>query len=77
MIATASRMPNKRVHIEEDTWRVMRMLAHDTMKDFQELADEAFGDLLKKYNRPTRLKAQLNQSVSRSSRPKSRRRSAA
>jgi hypothetical protein len=31
--------------------------------DFQELADEAFGDLLKKHNRPTDLKAALRQSA--------------
>jgi len=33
------------------------------MKDFQELADEAFRDLLKKHNRPTALRAQLRQSL--------------
>lgn len=33
------------------------------MKDFQELADEAFRDLLKKHNRPTTLKAQLRESL--------------
>jgi hypothetical protein len=30
---------------------------------FQEIADEAFGDLLKKYNRPTTLKGALRESV--------------
>jgi hypothetical protein len=33
------------------------------MMDFQELADEAFGDLLHKHNRPTDLKAALRQSA--------------
>jgi hypothetical protein len=33
------------------------------MMDFQELADEAFRDLLKKHNRPTDLKTALRQSA--------------
>jgi hypothetical protein len=33
------------------------------MMDFQELADEAFRDLLKKHNRPTDLKSALRQSA--------------
>jgi hypothetical protein len=32
------------------------------MKSFQELADEAFSDLLKKHGRPTDLKSALRQS---------------
>jgi hypothetical protein len=38
-------------------------LVKDRMQDFQELADEAFGDLLRKHGRPTDLKAALRQSV--------------
>jgi hypothetical protein len=34
------------------------------MQDFQELADEAFHDLLRKHGRPTDLKTALRQSVS-------------
>ena len=33
------------------------------MMEFQELADEAFSDLLKKHGRPTDLKSALRQSV--------------
>jgi hypothetical protein len=33
------------------------------MQDFQELADEAFGDFLQKHGRPTDLKTALRQSV--------------
>jgi len=33
------------------------------MMSFQELADEAFRDLLKKHNRPTDLKSALKQSA--------------
>jgi hypothetical protein len=39
------------------------LLAHDRMMDFQELADEAFRDLLAKHGRPTDLKSQLRQSL--------------
>jgi hypothetical protein len=39
------------------------LLGRDSMKTFQELADEAFRDLLRKYDRPTDLKAALKQSV--------------
>lgn len=56
-------VPNKRVHLDERTWQVLKALGRDSMKDFQELADEAFRDLLKKHNRPTALKAQLRESL--------------
>jgi hypothetical protein len=56
-------MPGKRVQINEETWTALRMLGQDTMKDFQDLADEAFADLLKKYHRPVTLKDALKQSV--------------
>jgi hypothetical protein len=36
------------------------------MKTFQELADEAFGDLLKKNNRPVNLKEALRKSAGHS-----------
>jgi hypothetical protein len=36
------------------------------MQDFQELADEAFRDLLRKYGRPTDLKSALRQSLGQS-----------
>jgi hypothetical protein len=35
------------------------------MKDFQELADEAFADLLKKHQRPVTLKEALRESARR------------
>ena len=48
-------MPGKRVQIDDETWQALDLLARDQMKTFQELADEAFGDLLKKNNRPGEL----------------------
>ena len=56
-------MPGKRVQFDEETWRQLDLLGHDQMKDFQELADEAFRDLLKKYDRPVDLKDALRRSA--------------
>jgi hypothetical protein len=56
-------MPGKRIQIDDDTWAALDLLARDRMMDFQELADEAFRDLLHKHNRPTDLKAALRQSA--------------
>ena len=49
-------MPGKRVQFDDETWQQLDLLAHDQMKDFQELADEAFRDLLKKHGRPASLR---------------------
>jgi hypothetical protein len=46
-------MPGKRVQFDDCTWHELGLLARDRMMDFQELADEAFSDLLKKHGRPT------------------------
>jgi predicted DNA-binding ribbon-helix-helix protein len=59
-------MPGKRVQLDDATWQALDLLARDSMMDFQELADEAFRDLLKKHGRPTDLKAALRQSVGQS-----------
>ena len=62
-------MPGKRMQFDDQTWRQIDLLGRDQMKDFQELADEAFRDLLHKYGRPTDVKAALRQSA-RSSAPR-------
>lgn len=59
-------MPGKRVQIDDETWHVLDLLARDRMATFQELADEAFADLLKKHGRPVTLRAALRQSAGRS-----------
>jgi hypothetical protein len=51
------------VQFDETTWQAIDLLGRDTMKDFQELADEAFADLLRKHERPVGLKAALRQSA--------------
>ena len=57
-------MPGKRVQFDDETWHALDLLAKDRMQDFQELADEAFADLLRKHNRPTDLKTAMRESVS-------------
>ena len=42
------------------------LLARHSMKTFQELADEAFSDLLKKHDRPVDLRSALRKSVGES-----------
>ena len=56
-------MPGKRVQIDDETWHGLVLLARDRMMTFQELADEAFADILKKYDRPVTLKAALRKSA--------------
>jgi hypothetical protein len=56
-------MPGKRVQFDQETWNALGLLARDSMRDFQELADEAFADLLQKHGRPFDLKTALRQSV--------------
>jgi hypothetical protein len=59
----------KLVEFDAETWQALDLLTRDSMKTFQELADEAFRDLLHKYGRPSDLKAALRQSVRSSSTP--------
>jgi hypothetical protein len=56
-------MPGKRVQLDEETWQQIDLLGRDQMKDFQELADEAFRDLLRKHGRPVDLKDALRRSA--------------
>jgi hypothetical protein len=56
-------MPGKRVQFDAETWAALDLLARDRMMDFQELADEAFRDLLRKHGRPTDLRSALRQSA--------------
>jgi hypothetical protein len=56
-------MPGKRVQIDDESWSQLRLMAHERMMTFQELADEAFADLLKKHGRPVDLRAALRKSA--------------
>jgi len=53
----------KLVEFDEETWQALDLLTRDSMKSFQELADEAFRDLLQKHGRPTDLRAALRASA--------------
>ena len=59
-------MPGKRVQFDDETWQALDLLARDQMKTFQELADEAFAEILKKHNRPVSLKEALRKSAGHS-----------
>ena len=56
-------MLGKRVQFDDETWASVDLLAKDRMMAFQELADEAFRDILRKYDRPTSLKEALRKSA--------------
>jgi hypothetical protein len=53
----------KRVVFDRETWQAIDLLARDSMKSFQELADEAFRDLLAKHDRPETLREALRDSL--------------
>ena len=53
----------KLVAFDDDTAAKLKQLARDRMATFQELADEAFADLLKKHGIPIDLKDALRKSA--------------
>ena len=55
----------KLIAFDAETWHALHMLGRDSVKTLQELADEAFADLLKKHDRPATLKQALRQSARR------------
>ena len=59
-------MPGKRIQFDRESWAAVDLLARDRMMTFQELADEAFRDLLRKHNRPVDLKEALRKSAGQS-----------
>ena len=69
MAKRPARVRRKLVEFDEETWQALDLLGRDSMKTLQELADEAFRDLLRKYDRPTDLKAALKQSARSSATP--------
>jgi hypothetical protein len=56
----------KLIAFDDDTFDKLRQLARDRMATFQELADEAFADLLKKHGVPIDLKDALRKSAAQS-----------
>lgn len=59
----ADRTIGKRVTFDPVTFAALDLYGRDSMRTFQELADEAFADLLKKHGRPTDLKDALRKSA--------------
>jgi len=59
----------KLLAFDEDTFDKLKQLARDRMATIQELADEAFADLLKKHGIPIDLKDALRKSVRLSQSP--------
>jgi len=53
----------KLIEFDDDTFAKLKQLARDRMATFQELADEAFADLLKKHGIPVDLKDALRKSA--------------
>jgi non-homologous end joining protein Ku len=53
----------KLIAFDDDTFGKLKQLARDRMGTFQELADEAFADLLKKHGIPIDLKDALRKSA--------------
>ena len=52
-------MPGKRIQFHKEVLSALEELAGDRMATLQELADEAFNDLLKKHDRPVGIRAML------------------
>jgi hypothetical protein len=53
----------KLIAYDDDTFDKLRQLARDRMATFQELADEAFADVLKKHGVPIDLRDALRKSA--------------
>ncbi len=54
----------KLIAFDEDTFNKLKQLARDRMATIQELADEAFADVLRKHGVPIDLKDALRKSAS-------------
>lgn len=66
-------MTRKLIAFDEETMQALKQLGRDRMASLQDLADEAFADLLKKHGVPIDLKDALRKSargVSRKAAPK-------
>src|SRR3977135_3801978 len=59
----------KLIEFDEDTFAKLKQLGRDRMATIQELADEAFADVLKKHGIPIDLKDALRKSASLSKAP--------
>ena len=53
----------KLIVFDDEIWQALHQLSLDSLKSVQELADEAFTDLLRKHRRPVTLKDALRESA--------------
>jgi len=60
-----ARPRRKLIEFDAETWHALHLLSKDSVKSLQELADEAFADLLRKHDRPVTLKEALRGSARR------------
>jgi hypothetical protein len=60
-----SDVKRKLIEFAPELWLALDLLAKDTGRSVQDLADEAFADLLAKYHRPASLKEALRESARR------------
>jgi non-homologous end joining protein Ku len=65
----AASVVRKLIAFDDDTFDKLRQLGRDRMATIQELADEAFADVLKKHGIPIDLKDALRESASLSKAP--------
>jgi len=56
----------KLIEFDDDTFAKLKQLARDRMATLQELADEAFADLMKKHGIPIDLRDALRKSAAKS-----------
>jgi non-homologous end joining protein Ku len=59
----------KLIEFDDDTFDKLKQLARDRMATIQELADEAFADVLRKHGIPVDLKDALRKSASLAGKP--------
>jgi hypothetical protein len=59
----------KLIEFDDDTFAKLKQLARDRMATFQELADEAFTDLMKKHGIPIDLRDALKKSAAGAAAP--------
>jgi hypothetical protein len=59
----SSESVRKLIAFDPETWQALILLSRDSRRSLQELAAEAFADLLKKHGRPTSLKEALRMSA--------------
>jgi hypothetical protein len=53
----------RRIEFDRETWHALNQLGLESGKRLQDLAEEAFGDLLKKHRRPVTLRDALRESL--------------